>query len=318
MNGKNVRLFLVDGTAGGLITAEIVNWTGHILRGKREKIAEIRRRPEASRTGIYVLLGEDPENPSQRLAYIGQSDNVATRLLDHVAKKDFWNEVLIVTSKDRNLTSAHVRYLEAHLTALARDIGRATILNVQSPTGGAELPESDASDMQYFIGQIRVLFPVLGVDLFRGRSRATSPTPYPEALTDSSANSDEALKDPQRSPIFHLRLSKRGADAKAQVIDGEFTLLAGSFIAPEIVAGNSLAASTLRQFHARSEERERLVGSGAIITDDQGRSVLSRDVVFASPSAAGCLVVGRASINGRREWMSAQGVPYGEWENMAD
>jgi hypothetical protein len=26
-----VRLFLVDGTSGGLVTAEIMKWTGHIL-----------------------------------------------------------------------------------------------------------------------------------------------------------------------------------------------------------------------------------------------------------------------------------------------
>ncbi|UWX83682.1 hypothetical protein [Arthrobacter sp. zg-Y1110] len=29
--GKSVRLFLVDGTPGGLVTAEIMNWTGHVL-----------------------------------------------------------------------------------------------------------------------------------------------------------------------------------------------------------------------------------------------------------------------------------------------
>ena len=31
MSGKQVRLFLVDGKPGGLMTAEIGNWTGHVL-----------------------------------------------------------------------------------------------------------------------------------------------------------------------------------------------------------------------------------------------------------------------------------------------
>ena len=37
--GKNVRLFLVDGTPGGLVTAEIMNWTGHLLAGPRSDLA---------------------------------------------------------------------------------------------------------------------------------------------------------------------------------------------------------------------------------------------------------------------------------------
>lgn len=31
MSGKQIKLFLVDGTPGGLTTAEITNWTGHVL-----------------------------------------------------------------------------------------------------------------------------------------------------------------------------------------------------------------------------------------------------------------------------------------------
>ena len=31
--GSSVRLFLVDGTAAGLITAEIIDWSGHVRAG---------------------------------------------------------------------------------------------------------------------------------------------------------------------------------------------------------------------------------------------------------------------------------------------
>lgn len=84
MTGKQVRLFLVDGTPGGLMTAEIMNWTGHLLKGTRDKLGEIRSRPEAQRTGVYILLGED-ESSGGRLAYIGQSDDVSKRLHQHDA-----------------------------------------------------------------------------------------------------------------------------------------------------------------------------------------------------------------------------------------
>lgn len=49
MSGKQLKLFLVDGTPGGLTTAEITNWTGHVLTASRSDAAELMRREEASR-----------------------------------------------------------------------------------------------------------------------------------------------------------------------------------------------------------------------------------------------------------------------------
>ena len=61
MRGKQTKLFLVDGKPGGLTTAEITNWTGHVLTASRSDVAELLRRDEASRTGVYLLLGEDSD-----------------------------------------------------------------------------------------------------------------------------------------------------------------------------------------------------------------------------------------------------------------
>ncbi len=60
--GKSVRLFLADGTPGGLLTAEIMNWTGHVVAAPRSELAALLKRDETKRTGIYILLGEDPCN----------------------------------------------------------------------------------------------------------------------------------------------------------------------------------------------------------------------------------------------------------------
>lgn len=52
MNGKQVKLFLVDGTPGGPTTAEITNWTGHVLSARRSDLADLLKREEAQRTGV--------------------------------------------------------------------------------------------------------------------------------------------------------------------------------------------------------------------------------------------------------------------------
>jgi hypothetical protein len=112
-SGKTIRLFLVDGSPSGVLTAEIMNWTGHVLSAQRASLVEILRRPEANRTGIYFLVGSDPDRLGQSIVYIGESDNVGDRLTQHNRDegKNFWESTCIVTNKDANLTKAHVRYL---------------------------------------------------------------------------------------------------------------------------------------------------------------------------------------------------------------
>ena len=63
VTGRSVRLFLVDGKSTGLITAEIMNWTGHVLTGPRSQLPKFLARPEVGRTGVYLLHGRDRPIP---------------------------------------------------------------------------------------------------------------------------------------------------------------------------------------------------------------------------------------------------------------
>ena len=104
--GRQIKLFLVDGSPAGIITAEVVNWTGKALSAPRSRLAQLIRREEAERTGIYVLIGPDPDRVAGLKAYIGEADSVGTRLRHHEADddKDFFDRVAFVVSKDENLT----------------------------------------------------------------------------------------------------------------------------------------------------------------------------------------------------------------------
>ena len=50
--GRSVRLYLVDGTATGILTAEIINWTGHVLVAPRTRLEAVLDRAELRRTGV--------------------------------------------------------------------------------------------------------------------------------------------------------------------------------------------------------------------------------------------------------------------------
>ena len=80
----------------------------------RARFVELKEWDECQRLGVYMLAGDHPEG-SRRLVYVASAENVQNRLKTHLkdAKKNFWDQVLLFTSKDANLTKAHVMYLES-------------------------------------------------------------------------------------------------------------------------------------------------------------------------------------------------------------
>lgn len=294
MTGKQIKLFLVDGTPGGLSTAEITNWTGHIVTAPRSDVGDFLRRPEAQRTGIYLLLGDDESAVGDVRCYIGEADVVGDRLKYHLREKDFWDRVAVVTSKDTNLTKSHVRYLESRLIDLAQTAGRSSLENSTAPTT-PPLPEADQSDMDYFLQQLQIVLPVLNINVIRSRR----PEPVTQEVSDSL------------SPVFRLIRRQAGVDASAQQVDGEFTVLAGSIVVAQW-SRTGAAASTVKAYASYRAQHEKLIADGAIRAEN-GRGILTRDVPFPSPSTAGAVCTGRA-CNGRVEWVAPEGT-FGAWES---
>ena len=297
-DGRSIRLFLADGTPGGLLTAEIMNWTGHVVAAPRSDLAALLKRPETSRTGIYVLLGDDPDSVSGTVAYIGEGDEVRTRLKQHARAeeqggKDFWGRAIVLTSKDANLTKAHARYLESRFITLAQQARRSRLINGTAPPT-LPLPEADRSDMEYFIAQAKIILPVLGVNILRSTATAVS-----------HAAETAPASVPAYSPVFELHLKKDSITASARELDGEFTVLEGS--------GARMAWTGVE--HAYKALREKLVREGALVPAHDGRAMrFARDQVFASPSAAAAVVVGRTA-NGRSDWkIQGSGVSFGDWQ----
>ncbi|WP_438766580.1 GIY-YIG nuclease family protein [Kushneria sp. TE3] len=298
--GRSIRLFLVDGTPNGLLTAEIMNWTGHVLTGPRTKLSELVLRPECGRTGIYFLVGPDPDNSLRPLVYIGESDDVGNRLKQHNRPevvgpgggKDFWERVCLITSKDQNLTKAHVKYLESLLIKNAGDVGRAKLINGTAHEY-INLPESDRADMAFFAEQIRTVMPVLGFDFLRDAIRPSASAASPELVYEDA------------SPCFQLQLARFGIAAKGQEVDSEFFVLEGSLARAEWIG----TMNGYQKLH------QQLCEEGVLVKEGQELCRFTRDYAFSSPSAAAAIVVGR-NANGRVDWKLIDGsISYGEWQD---
>lgn len=295
MNGKHIEIFLVDGVAGGLTTAEIAGWTGHLLTGPRSELARILSRDEAQRNGAYILLGADPDAVEQTRAYVGRTENFASRIRVHDSKKEFWDRLVIMTAKDDTFNEGHWGYLEARLHDQASVAKRCGLDNINKPQG-RQLSEAQRSDMEFFFAQLEVVLPVLGVNILRRRK--ITPSTLQEAVPSLN------------SPIFRMVVGKNGIDARAQVVDGVFYILEDSRVAPRWM-GKAKAAATERSYENMKNMRNGYINDGSIRVEGD-TAVVTRDIACSSSSNAGMIVAGR-SCNGRREWVWDGGT-YADWE----
>ncbi|WOJ89541.1 GIY-YIG nuclease family protein [Methylocapsa polymorpha] len=283
--GLTVRLYLVDGTPTGLLTAEIMNWTGHVFVAPRSRLADALKRDEWNRTGVYFLMGNDPDQPSRERVYIGEGDNVSDRIKLHAkdSSKDFWSKVCIVTSKDQNLTKAHVRFLESRLVEITKSADRANLANGNEP-GSKLLPESDVADMEYFLSQMQIVLPLVNFDFLRPQPTLPQSKAVPQDLVQTTGPLELVLAS-----------KKHKIEARAIEQDGEFTVLKGS------------KASTKSDFiwNTYQPMRDSLIKEGRLVnTVDPDVLEFKRDTVFPSPSAAASVIFNR-NANGQIDWKVA-------------
>lgn len=283
---RSIRLFLVDGDPSGTITAEVVNWTGHVLLAPISKLSEVLSRAELGKTGVYFLFGELTELGGRRPVYIGESDNVGKRISQHSRNKSWeFDRFCVVTSKDLNLTKAHARYLENRFTAIAKESDRSLVLNSVEPAVGS-LPESDIADMNYFVEQVRLILPVLGFDVLKGRFKVPDHIGT-HIMLDGQSGAELV-------PLT-LRVSRKGLQARAIEKSGEVVVRAGSL-------ADRYPDHAMNQY---GQLRERLIREGTLVpVEDEPFLKFTKDTLFTSPSAAAAVIYGR-NANGRTSWYLA-------------
>jgi hypothetical protein len=297
MNGRTIRIFLADGSANGVLTAEIINWTGKVIIAPRSQLADLAKRNEIQRTGVYILSGQDPNSSFRERVYIGESDKVLQRLGQHNNDplKDFWERTLIIISKDENITKAHVRYLESRLIQIGMQAQRASLANGTTPPKPA-LPESDIADMEYFLSQLQILLPVLGF---------TFALPVPTSVQSPPSAVLESRPLPGDAPRFVMSVA--GANAEAQQIGGEFILLKGSTLKKQ-------STDTLGE--TLTELRHQLFREGKLVDSETDPQVwvATTDLPFNSPTAA-AKAVGGVSLNGPVYWkVKGTSQTYKAWQ----
>lgn len=288
IKGRSLELYFIDGKPDGMLTAEVFNWTGHVLMVPRTQIATALKREEASRTGVYILVGERDDGP---VAYIGEAEEVGKRLKDHAKNKDWWTSAVLVTTSADALHKAHVKYLESRLVEIAEHVKVMPLENGNSPPRPS-LTEASIANMEFFLDTLLMLLPAIRIDMFLDRKR-----PERNSLLPSQ---DDNI------PIFQLMNKRHDLTATARLENGEFIILAGSQARMKWAGDTTDKTSYWKLFGE-------LVDQGVIVPDGSKR-VFAMDYAFSSSSAAGAVVNGR-STRGPTEWkVKGSSKTYREWE----
>jgi hypothetical protein len=274
--GKTIKLFLIDGETNGRLTCELSNWTGKAYKIPRNTLKNCTDRPELQTTGVYMLIGKNPDNSDKGQIYIGEAEDIYKRLLQHLKEKDFWNDAIVCISKDENLNKAHIKYLENRLHTKALNANRYDLINTQIPTQ-SRISESDGAEMEEFLSNILTLVNTLGYNAFEPILQQTS------------------IIGNENNELFYIN-SVRGAKAIGKPTSEGFVVYKNSQIADPVT--NSYPKSILKL-------RNQLLNDGSILTIDKELK-LKEDYLFSSSSAAAMIIMGR-SANGLTEWKMKNG-----------
>lgn len=290
--GRTIQLFLVDGKPTGLRKATIHGWTGIVFVASQSTFAALTAREEVDRTGIYVLTGPDPSQQGATRVYIGSANSVRERIRQSAGKREFWEMAIAVTTSDDDLSKGHSEYLEARLIELTALAGRVALDNFTQPdTSRRRLPEADVANMEQFLTNLRIVFPVIGLDMLK---------PQPRAVTQIAKPVEERTTGDVQFEIRH----KSGVQATAVEEDGEFIVLEGS----EALTGTGYVQQSYGGL------KEKLIAEGVLLPHGADKLRFAKPWSFGSPSAAAAVVLDRNS-NGRTEWkVKGRKQSYHDWQ----
>ncbi len=289
LTGKIIKIYVRGNTPRSLRSIEMVNWSGKAFTGNRSHLKQLRDIPELTETGIYFLLRTNEESGLTDI-YIGETDTVSQRMNQHTSK-DWWDTFIVFLSRD--LTKAHVRYLESKMYQLAnQSVSTLKVMNEGVPPG-SKLPEPDMCAMEEFASNMIFTLETLGLGLFNVIAISENVTEVSESPNHFKKNYDVT-----HGMEFYMNLPREtcinGEKATMVVDNGSFILKAGSFIRKEVV--DSFPESSYFELW------KQIVNSNAVkAASNPNLFQTIRDLEFKSPSAAGAVVKGRTT-NGRANW----------------
>lgn len=157
---KTIKMLLYDGTLNGVTNISNSAWeSGKMYSAPRESINDLISKADCKRYGVYLLL-------SEQQVYVDQASDLERRTRQHLTDKDWWRQVILMTTKDDSFNASDIDYLESKLIVLAETAG--TLDSDNKKKGNPQkVDEFRQAELEQYLEEALFLLDLIGVRVFK-------------------------------------------------------------------------------------------------------------------------------------------------------
>lgn len=163
---KTINLLLYEGDLEGVISIEDSSWnSGELYSAPRDSVSELLETDACKKYGVYLLL-------SKSMVYVGQSSDLSKRITQHTVGKDWWESVVILTTKDDSLTHSDIDYLESVLIDKAFKINHLDCDN-KNKGNNPKVSKFQKVILDQYLEEALFLMQLIGITVFNDKKSGT-------------------------------------------------------------------------------------------------------------------------------------------------
>lgn len=289
---KTIKMLLYSGSINGVINISNSAWeSGKMYAAPRDSIEDLVSRADCKKYGVYLLL-------SEQLVYVGQARDLERRTRQHLADKDWWSQVILMTTKDDSFNASDIDYLESRLIDLATAAGKSDTDN-KKRGNPQKVDEFRQAELEQYLEEAIFILELIGIKVFKKdqntNRRISGKRKTHQDNLSINAEQTQTLgtnKEPEQDEVNILHLTGN-VFAQGKICDDGFIVLKNSAFSMKEHSSCKPSIMNIRD----ALLREGKVKDG----------VFTVDVKFSSPSTAASCIKG-CSINGRIAWLYSDGT----------
>lgn len=289
-------MLLYSGSINGVINISNSAWeSGKMYAAPRDSIEDLVSRANCKRYGVYLLL-------SEQLVYVGQARDLERRTRQHLTDKDWWSQVILMTTKDDSFNASDIDYLESRLIDIATAAGKSDTDN-KKRGNPQKVDEFRQAELEQYLEEAIFILELIGIKVFKKnqntnkrvgckrKSVSHDISAMHPIQTEATPDTHKDLESPlDESHILHLI---GNVPARGKICDDGFLVLKNSsFVMNECT---SCKPSIVKI-------RDALLCEGKV-----KNGIFTVDVKFSSLSAAASCIKG-CPVNGRIAWRYSDGT----------
>lgn len=290
---KTIKMLLYSGSINGVINISNSAWeSGKMYAAPRDSIEDLVSRADCKKYGVYLLL-------SEQLVYVGQARDLERRTRQHLADKDWWSQVILMTTKDDSFNASDIDYLESRLIDLAVATGKSDTDN-KKRGNPQKVDEFRQAELEQYLEEALFILELIGIKVFKKdqninkrinckRKSHQENSPIPTVQTQT-INTTAEESEPDELDILRLT---GNVLAQGIICEDGFIVLKNS--AFSMKASSSCKPQIIRI-------RDALLLQGKVKD-----GIFTVDVKFSSPSAAASCIKG-CPVNGKIAWHYSDGT----------